>query len=993
MSADSDGADFSNVSSFFKRWYHIPLLTLLVLYMFWSRFQNYEVFQRGGEGFTLQAVDSWYHWRTTEWTVENFPWLIGYEPFTGFPDGTMPGQFGTLFDLIVASLAMVIGTGSPGEQDILLAALIAVPALAALVAIPTYYIGARLGGRIGGLAGVTFLALTTGEFFRRTTAGQFQHHVAEVLLMTAAVLAMMLALRVAEEDRPIWELAVQRNWGEFRRVGLYSALAGVALLLYIWAWPPGVVLIGIFGVFFVIQLSADYVRGRPPDHVAFVGIVSMTVFAVGAMTRIQESGFGATGLDYMPPTLALLVAAGCAFMAVLARQWETRDIERLYYPGAIGVSIIGALAVMWLVLPDLYSTLIGQVQGRITPIGAGGGQLTVAEAAPPEDGLFGRMSDEAGLAFFTAIGGLALLIFRPFFGRQQRAEHILIVVWSLFLFSMAAAQLRFAYYAIIPVAVLNAHLVGFLIRGSGLVSQLQDFDSPTETLENIETYQILMVGVVVMLLFVPLLPPVADATPMEAGGEGNTGPAQYTTLWEPANEWVSENTPELGEHDGEDNAGDLDYFGHYDAPDDGSFDYSPGAYGILSWWDYGHLITVQGERIPHSNPFQQNAGDSAEVLMSQDEEQAELFLDGIAAGEDIGADVDEDELRDAVGDSDDPGIEYVMIDDRSAGNIFSTITQWVDTEYADLVEQETFGGEAEDQEPQQMLIGGDYYDTFLANLYIDDAEGYEHYRLIHETDVFSIVGFTPDGQHLSQPVLEGDWGEAAEIDMLLEQAQQQGEPVNLGNLGAWSDAHITSAVKTFDRVEGATLTGETEPEATVTAAVPLVTGTDRPFTYEQSVEADADGTFEITVPYPTEETLGTEDGYAESTVHMNDDAGGYTLVAETDPEDGDNNTVVDTAENVSVPEDDIQHGETISVTMEEPPEDVEESDDVIDDEEDEGDIDETDGEIEDGDDLSDENETLGDTDDSDETTERMTTPFAQITGSVVAAPLAELVSA
>ncbi len=975
MSADSDRIDTSSFSTFFRRWYHIPILALLVLYMFWSRFQNYATFQRDGEGFTFQGVDSWYHWRTTEWTVENYPWLIGYEPFTGFPDGRFVGQFGTIFDWLVATVAMVIGAGSPGEQDILLAALITVPALAALVAIPTYYIGTRLGGKIGGLAGVAFLALTTGEFFRRTTAGQFQHHVAEVLLMTAAVLAMMIALRVAEQERPIWELAVQRNWQEFRRPAIYSAVAGLALLLYIWAWPPGVVLIGIFGVYFVVQLSVDYVRGRSPDHVAFVGIVSMAVFTLGALTRIQESGFSATSLDYLPPVLAILVGGGCAFMAILARQWETRDIERIYYPGAVGVSIIGALGLLWLILPDLYSTLIGNVQGRLTPIGAGGGQLTIAEAAPPPDGLFDRMTEETGLAFFTALGGMAFLIFRPFFGREQRAEHILIVIWSLFLFSMAAAQLRFSYYAVIPVAVLNAHLVGFLLRGSGIATRFQDVDDVTEFLENIETYQILTVAVVVMLLFVPLLPPVAGATPMQAGAEGNTGPAQYTELWEPANDWVAENTPELGEHDGADNAHELDYFGNYDAPADGSYDYPEGSYGILSWWDYGHLITVQGERIPHSNPFQQNARSSAEVLLSQDEEQAELYLDAIAAGESIDGDQDDDELREVVGESDDPGIEYVMIDGRSAATIFPTITQWVDTEYQEFVETEAVDVGAED--PENLVVGGDYYDTMLASLYINDADGMEHYRLIHESPVYSLVGFNTEGAQQAVPVHEGMWDEQAQmIHAETEQARADNRVDGFG----FVDSHLTAEVKTFDRVEGATLTGSAEPGQTVTAAVPLETGNERPFQYTQTTEVGDDGEFELTVPYPTDETLTTDDGYANSSVQMNEDAGGYTVVVESADEDG---SVVQLAENVSVPEEDIQFGETVPVTLEDPPEDVDDVDDVT--EDDEPDADEPSDEV-DEDELSDEEE-------GDDTTESMSSPLAHVTGTSIVASVSEAASA
>jgi dolichyl-diphosphooligosaccharide--protein glycosyltransferase len=50
----------------------------------------------------------------------------------------------------------------------------------------------------------------------------------------------------------------------------------------------------------------------------------------------------------------------------------------------------------------------------------------------------------------------------------------------------------------------------------------------------------------------------------------------------------------------------------------------------MSWWDYGHVITYIGKRIPNANPFQQNvAGDTgaAAYFMSDTEDMANHILD------------------------------------------------------------------------------------------------------------------------------------------------------------------------------------------------------------------------------------------------------------------------------------------------------------------------------------------------------------------------------
>ncbi|RQH01963.1 oligosaccharyl transferase, archaeosortase A system-associated [Natrarchaeobius oligotrophus] len=930
MSTDTERVDGETETSpsflsTWEEWYHVPVIGVVMLFMFWVRTQSYDRFGMEDGVPSLAAVDSWYHWRTVQWTAENYPRTMPYEIWTGFPTGEYVGQFGTLFDQIIVTIAMIVGLGDPSPETLYTVSLLAVPAMAALVAIPVFYMGRRLGRTIGGIASVILLALAPGQFLSRTVTGQLQHHVAEVLFMAIAVLAMMVALRVAERERPIYELVADGDWDALRTPTIYSALAGIALSLYVWVWPAGVVLIGIFGVFFAVQLCLDYVRGVSPDHVAFVGAVSFGITAVATLLLMERPEFGSpSNFGLLQPATAALVAVGCVFMAWLARQWDGREIDRQYYPAAIGGLIVAAFGVMWLVLPDLYSTLIGNLTGRLLPIDPSATTLTIQEAQPPAD-FTAHVFNEFGAAFYTMLVGLGLLIARPFLGREYRTEYTLVIVWSLFLTSMAATQVRFSYYLLLAVAVVNAVVVAETLR-------FLDFDASVtdgiDSLRGVEAYQVIVLVMVVLLLFAPLLPPVAAAgtTAWDRGGAAQ--PHHSSTAWEPSNQWLAENTPEPGDWGGADNASELDYYGTYDYPEDGDFDYPVGSYGVLSWWDYGHLITVQGERIPHSNPFQQNARSSSAFLTADSEERSELILDAIAAGESP-RDHTNEQLEAMIAENEDAHeeIRYVMIDHEMAGGKFAAITQWTGPEYAHYTTPEDFepGEQIDRDEVAERFAHVPYDDTTLSRLYFDDAAGMENYRLVHENDedMAGFVSYAIVDADTDRVLLDENGEPEVFVNrMVTPQVQQELALLQQHPQYEHVDVEIFDqregpAVKTYERVEGATITGSADvsdhEEATVTAVVELESGADRgTFDYVQEAELDESGEFELTVPYATNDELGVEDGYTNSAVEATEE---YTVTVTAPAADDDGFEVYEGE--TAVPETAVVAGENVDVTLEE----------------------------------------------------------------------------
>lgn len=86
---------------------------------------------------------------------------------------------------------------------------------------------------------------------------------------------------------------------------------------------------------------------------------------------------------------------------------------------------------------------------------------------------------------------------------------------------------------------------------------------------------------------------------------------------------------------------------------------------------------------------------------------------------------------------------------------------------------------------------------------------------------------------------------------------------NLGNLRLVHESTVsednndtTSDIKIFEFIPGARLSGTADPEQNITATLELSSNTGRKFTYQNEVVSDKNGSFEITVPYSTENKAG-----------------------------------------------------------------------------------------------------------------------------------------
>jgi dolichyl-diphosphooligosaccharide--protein glycosyltransferase len=123
----------------------------LTAFIFWNRVRNYNDLIRADGRVAFPSVDAWYHRRTTHYTVDNFPNTIPFDPFTAFPTGNHAGQFGTVFDQLLAAVALVIGGGNPSPATIDAVLLFAPPVLGVLTVIPIYLLAKEVGTGWAGL--------------------------------------------------------------------------------------------------------------------------------------------------------------------------------------------------------------------------------------------------------------------------------------------------------------------------------------------------------------------------------------------------------------------------------------------------------------------------------------------------------------------------------------------------------------------------------------------------------------------------------------------------------------------------------------------------------------------------------------------------------------------------------------------------------------------------------------------------------------------------
>lgn len=838
----------------------------------------------GGPFVRFGGNDPWYNMRLVENTLHNFPHRIYFDAFTGYPHGTNV-PFAPLFDYLLAVIIWIVGLGNPyvtlGEHGIEVIGAWYPAVLGALTVIPVYFIGKELWNRNAGLLSAALIAILPGQFLSRSLLGFTDHHVAETLFSTIAMLFLILAIMSAKEKEITFHSVLDKDRTSLKKPLIYSFLGGIFFGSYYLAWKGAPLFVFVLLIYAVVQYLIDHVRGKSTDYLCILFVPAFLISLV-MIAPVLHPGCIST-FNVISLLLAIVVFGALSAVSFLMNY---KKIEPYGYPIAILALGVIALVLLSVLNPSLYSSLTGSLSIFVPSETA----LTVAEIHPMH--VFGTSASNPGAwQWFTTTFFVAFAAF-PWIGyniaRKFRAEEILFIVWSAVMLFACFGQNRFAAYYAVNVALLCGFVSWKIIEfvgfgwgrkvevvgtqeerkikgkkkggaGGGNVRKAKPNAKTTPThkevsrtkAEKIKRYLRADIMLTVLIIGLVVFYPPLDVSLSSAKGGGPS----YD--WYESLSWMKENTPDPG----------VDYYALYEEPAINEttnrmedYDYPPEAYSVISWWDYGHWITRIAHRIPVANPFQAGIGGP----IGSDNPGACVFF--IVKDE-----ADANEVADAL------GVRYVVSDFMMADawnafyNKFGAMTVWAGDTGGYYAQVQT-------EEGPRVVPSAKYFSTMEARLHIFDGTGValseefyleplQHYRLIHESPSTIIaVG----GQEIK-------------------------------------------FVKVFEYVKGARIEG-IAPNGTyvVEIATNVSTNQGREFTYSARTMPDSNGSYEyeFIVPYSTEGPIagGTNfDVFA---------APYYKIRAgHLDLENGNGTMVWDAEKEISVPEEAVMEGKTISVDL------------------------------------------------------------------------------
>lgn len=784
--------------------------------------------------------DPFYNLRQVELMLTQFPGYAWFDPMTLYPTGSTI-YWGPLFTTIISSWCLL--TGASTRPEIISMALLVTPLLAAATVIVMYYVGKIFGDWKTGVFASGFTAIICGQFFTISFYGYIDHHIAEVLFSTIFCLVYSFAI-VSEKDRPI-DL---RDVSSYRKTALLGFLAGVAYLAGLLVMPTMILFAMIVALFTLIQVVIDHHRNRSSDYLLIINTVAFTTAIVGLLAFGLKSpiiGLSTYSLGHIIAYIGII--AGTLFLCLLQRY--TRAKETYYFPAILTGGVILLIVVMYSVFPELYNLFINSL---FAFFGQNSATNTVEEA-------MGWSAEKAWQSFNYGLvllaGGLLILVYRNL--RDEHPHQIFALVWSLVILAATWQHIRYEYYLAVNIALLSAICCSF--AGEPLWAYMRDryspFISTGEKTDNemakgseeaprkkqgkghkkrptesghMDMPRTILAAAVCVIGFLFVYSSVTYSYSMVS-----VPGTPLISDWKESLEWMGNGTPVTG----------VDYYRIYDPA---TFTYPNQSYGVMSWWDYGHMITYIAKRIPNANPFQQGvAGDygAAAYFVATSENSANAVLDHV-------------------------GTRYVvtdiLMDDIITGK-FHAMATWYNRSAGLTPFAKTFVVPNQ-QNPSQVtasaFIQPAYFQTMVARLHTFDGS------MITPSEVLYIEYADPGQSGYTLPVVvKGGMMNASEA--ALRTSQYNAGAQNGYHAGIFSNSILTPTdtlpalrhyrlvhesptnvfnsdlvnvkfVKVFEYVKGAHIKGNG------IISVPVVTNTGRTFTYSQE---SING--EFIVPYST----------------------------------------------------------------------------------------------------------------------------------------------
>ena len=784
--------------------------------------------------------DPLYNFRQVDQILRNYPAYAWFDAMTLYPTGETI-YWGPLFPTLIATLCLLVGAA--GQMDIIYVALMTPPLLAFLMVPLLFLIGRRIGDWKTGLLAALFIAIISGQYFQRSLFGYADHHIMEVLFSTLFCLGY-LAILAHTKSRPV----------DFSRLetlkvpALLAALTGGAYLLGLFTMPTMILFALIVAVFTVVQYVWDFSRGRSSDYLLLANVVIFSIAIAGLLLfGIKHPGLDLSrySVGHIYAYLMIILATGG--LAALARYLKGKGKGTSTFLLALAGAAVAGVLLLALFFPDVYQILIASLFAFF-------GQQEVTQTVQEARGWsleLAWITFKYGLILMVA--GILAILYRNY--REEHPDQVYVLVWSLIVLFATIQHVRYEYYLAVNIALLAAMAMGTVWEWggrethrffTGLVStreapkkQSPDREakgskrakkgqkpapSAAEPGPGLKVALVVLTGAVAVLFVVASLQ--TDALFLR--GQRMNGD------WREALEWMGGNTPPTG----------VDY---YAINEKATYTYPAGAYGVMSWWDYGHQITYIARRIPNANPFQRGVAGpygAASYFMTESEEYANQ------------------EIADRL------GTRYTITDIEMDTAKFWAMSTWYNSTAGMRPYHEVFFYQS-DEDPQQYqsieLFTQHYYETMISRLhnfdgsladptkvyyleYLEPQKAGTNYpvittaRLMNATEALAAAeafnARAPAGSHATA-LSEAIFLPIQQVPALRHYRLVHESPTNIFP-SSQAGAPDMKYVKIFEYVKGARIRGEGIIQ------VPIVTNTGRTFTYRQE---SRDG--EFVVPYST----------------------------------------------------------------------------------------------------------------------------------------------
>jgi len=542
--------------------------------------------------------DPLYNLRQIEQILANFPVYVWFEAMTLFPTGqTVP--WGPLFTFICSVVCLIAGATT--RTEIIEAALWVPPILGALMVPVVFILVRKIWDWKAGLFAAALIAVIGGQFFFRSLAGYLDHHIAEVLFSTIYAIAYLYTLDFCRKS-PI----DFKQWHTLKYPILISCITGVAYVLGFLTMPTMILFAFITALTTIVLFILEFYHGRHGEYLVIINTVVFGIALFVSLFFLPSSGFALYYYSLGHPISYLLLIIGTIILYLLSCHLKGRPWYS--YPGiVIALSLVGVL-LMALALPALYQTF---VEGLQSFFGLSPYTVTIQEARP-------WTLSEAWAVFnfglLLMIGGILVLLYKTW--KEYRPGHIFVLVWSFFIIIAAFREVRYEYYLAVNIAMLGGICVGYVlerawpdilamgkkkavkepepeqqpVKGSAKKKKA-DRISQKATRKAVSKSKINYANILLAGLACAFAIIFAVLSLQQQYAVASSGGIRMNQDWRESLEWMNGNTPVTG----------VDYYTIYEKD---NFTYPATAYGVMSWWDYGHLITYLANRIPNANPFQ-----------------------------------------------------------------------------------------------------------------------------------------------------------------------------------------------------------------------------------------------------------------------------------------------------------------------------------------------------------------------------------------------------